>query len=48
MINGYGKFLYKDGEMYEGQCQQGMRDGEGYYAYLDGSNYRGEWKRGCK
>ena len=43
--SGYGKRLYSDGSIYEGEFENGVRSGRGAFTNKgDGSKYRGEWK----
>ena len=43
--SGYGKRLYSDGSIYEGEFEYGVRSGRGAFTNKeDGSKYRGEWK----
>lgn len=35
---------YQNGDKYEGQWQNGLKNGAGTYIYSDGSKYQGEWK----
>jgi len=47
-INGYGKYKYKNGDVYEGDFIESKRHGLGEYVYNDQSYYRGEWENDCK
>ena len=42
--NGYGKFTYSWGDIYEGHVVNGYHDGIGTMHYINGSVYTGEWK----
>lgn len=39
---------YKNGERYEGDFENDLRNGKGEYAYLDGSHYSGEFRNDQK
>lgn len=41
--SGYGCYYYKNGDIYEGEFENGQRNGFGEYKYSDGCVYRGEW-----
>lgn len=41
--NGYGKFQYKDGTIYEGEFRQGKRHGKGILNTATGEKYLGDW-----
>ncbi len=41
--NGYGKFIYSDGDIYEGYFKSSYRNGFGKYQYIEGDVYTGEW-----
>ena len=41
--NGFGKKLYTNGAMYEGQYQNGTRHGRGVYILPDGGIFDGDW-----
>jgi len=43
-INGQGRYLYKDGQVYKGSWLNGKKHGQGHFIYKDKSTYRGEWK----
>jgi hypothetical protein len=40
---GQGKFLYPNGDMYEGEWFYGKFDGFGKYTYTNGDYYEGQW-----
>ena len=42
--NGKGKYLFKNGEIYEGEIVDDNFEGEGKYIYEDGKYYIGHWK----
>lgn len=44
MFHGAGKYLWGDGESYEGDWVRGNRHGKGTYIHIDGSVYEGDWK----
>ena len=39
--NGYGVYVYTNGDRYKGHFENGERDGIGYYKYNDGAWFRG-------
>jgi hypothetical protein len=41
--NGFGKFVYSDGDVYEGNFLLGYRHGFGKYIYYEGDVYDGIW-----
>ncbi|MEZ5004232.1 MAG: C1 family peptidase [Chitinophagales bacterium] len=41
--NGYGKFIYSDGDIYEGNFKSSYRHGHGKYQYIEGDIYDGMW-----
>ena len=43
-MNGRGKLVYPNEEVYEGDWVFGKRHGQGTYYYLDGGSYRGQWE----
>ena len=43
-VNGKGKMVYDNGNMYEGDFVTGEKDGQGTYTYKDGGYYTGAWK----
>ena len=43
---GYGVMKYLDGARYEGNFENGKRDGYGKYIWNKGKYYEGEWKKG--
>ena len=49
--NGKGKYVYKDGSVYEGEFKNGKKDGRGVYTYgsestSEGSVYKGYFTQG--
>ena len=40
----YGKFIYKNGGMYEGNLKDGKREGKGVYYFPNGDRYEGDFK----
>ena len=50
-ITGEGKYTFKNGDTYEGQVVNGLRNGYGIFKSSNNSNniiYEGEWKNGLK
>jgi hypothetical protein len=43
-LNGYGKFIYNDGIIYEGYFKDGKRHGRGKIYSPRGTYYEGDWK----
>ena len=41
--NGFGKFIYSDGDIYEGNFKSSYRHGQGKYVYIEGDIYDGIW-----
>ena len=41
---GYATATYTNGEIYEGDFNDGIREGNGTYRYLNGNVYSGKWK----
>lgn len=45
MRNGKGKFVYKEGSVYDGEWKDNMMNGNGILYYPNGKiAYEGEWK----
>ena len=44
--NGYGKYIYADGAVYEGEFKNNMAHGKGKMTDADGETYEGEFKEG--
>jgi len=42
-INGTGKYVYSDGDIYEGEFENNYRHGFGRYQYIEGDTYHGQW-----
>jgi hypothetical protein len=42
--NGFGVYVWENGEKYEGNWEYKMRHGQGTNYYADGSVYKGDWK----
>lgn len=38
---------YRDGSIYEGEKENGLRHGNGKFSYADGGVYDGDWKFGA-
>ena len=45
---GYATATYPNGEIYEGDFEDGIRQGTGTYRYLNGNVYAGKWKENRK
>lgn len=45
-INGQGKYVSKDGAIYEGEFKNGEMHGRGQFKFIDGSSYDGIFKNG--
>jgi len=43
-MDGYGIYLYSNGDKYEGYWTNGCQNGKGKYTFTDGTSYEGEWK----
>ena len=43
-MDGYGVYLYSNGDKYEGYWTCGYQNGKGKYTFTDGRVYEGEWK----
>lgn len=41
--HGKGKYVYTDGNIYEGDWVDGKRHGKGKYTFVDGNVYEGDW-----
>ena len=44
--NCVGRWTSKEGNSYEGDFKNGLRDGQGTYSWIDGDKYFGSWKDG--
>ena len=42
--DGFGKFTYFNGDVYEGMFKNDKRNGWGVYRTKEGTKYEGEWK----
>ena len=45
-MNGFGRFEWPDGRVYNGNYKDDKKDGEGEYEWPDGRKYKGFWKNG--
>ena len=43
-MDGYGVYLYSNGDKYEGYWTSGFQNVKGKYTFIDGRSYEGEWK----
>jgi hypothetical protein len=43
-----GKYFWKNGDSYEGNWKNDLRDGKGVFIWSDGDKYDGEWKKDMK
>ncbi|NMC27767.1 MAG: hypothetical protein GYA42_06420 [Syntrophomonadaceae bacterium] len=41
----YGKIIFPDGGLYEGEIKDGLRDGQGTQKWITGDEYAGGWKQ---
>jgi hypothetical protein len=46
--NCYGKYTFPSGNIYIGEYQNGVRNGQGIFFYFSGDKYEGEYKDGKK
>ncbi len=46
--DGYGKYVWTNGDEYIGNWKNGKQDGEGSYSFSSGSKYTGEFKDGLR
>lgn len=46
--HGFGTYSYVDGNRYEGQWMDGIRQGKGTWSYVNGDIYVGDWANGHK
>ncbi len=46
--HGFGKMVYPNGDIYEGQWINNLRNGTGSYKWPNGGIYEGDWKDGKK
>ena len=42
-MQGYGKYKFTSGSLYNGQWVKGKQEGQGRMQYPDGSSYEGAW-----
>ncbi len=42
-INGYGKYIYDNGDIYEGNFKDSLRHGKGKMLYANGDSYEGNY-----
>ena len=47
-VNGYGTYVWDDGEKYIGESKDNVSHGQGIHTYANGDKYAGEWKRALK
>jgi hypothetical protein len=45
-MEGKGKWIYKAGEVYEGDMRAGLKHGKGLFRMYNGSSLYGEWSGG--
>ena len=43
MANGYGRLVYREGDVYEGKWTEDKANGFGVYTHLNGLRYEGHW-----
>jgi hypothetical protein len=43
---GYGRLVFKDGQVYQGHCKAGLRHGQGRNVWSNQQVYTGEWSEG--
>ena len=46
--NGFGIYVYADGDTYRGEFKNSARHGDGTYIWADGTVYQGEYSNGEK
>ena len=46
--HGQGKFIFNDGDVYEGEWSYNRQHGKGVYTGAEGQTYNGEWVEGIK
>jgi len=44
-MNGEGIYYFNNGDKYQGQYAEGLREGFGKYLYSNGCVYEGQWKK---
>ncbi|KAL8440498.1 hypothetical protein Efla_002375 [Eimeria flavescens] len=42
-VSGFARYIYKNGDFYEGQFSASLREGDGVYSSADGMKYEGSW-----
>lgn len=47
-MHGFGVYLWKNGDRYEGNYQNGVKEGIGKYFYASGPVYEGAWAQGVQ
>jgi hypothetical protein len=47
-MEGKGKYLWKNGDSYDGDWKKDVRNGKGVFTWKDGDIYDGDWKNGVK
>ena len=45
-MNGFGRFKWPDGRIFEGEYLNDKKDGFGIFNWPDGRIYKGNWKNG--
>lgn len=48
LLNGYGSYIYSNGDKYTGEFENGLRHGKGAFEYQNGDSYKGEFKDDMK
>lgn len=43
MKNGFGRLIYENGDVYEGEWVNNKANGKGKYQIVEGPTYIGEW-----
>jgi hypothetical protein len=46
IYEGKGKYVYINGDVYEGDYKNGKKEGKGKYVFVNGNVYEGDWKNG--
>ena len=44
-MNGYGRLINQNGDVYIGEFQNGFKQGDGSMYFYNGDIYIGQWKR---
>jgi hypothetical protein len=47
-MEGYGKYYYNNGDRYEGEFLNGIREGKGKIFYGNGDRFEGEFQRNVR